>query len=385
MSDIESAPGNGWATESPRRNSAFTSKHRLLHVSELPKWYEPLSKFVRTGYRPPGLSACACAATLCQIHNETGNIWTHLLGGVAWVVVSFNSLRSADLSVHSDAFTYHLHAFGYALCFLMPLLSSLAHTFHCMGEKWYLTCWHADHVGILTLWLARALCEGYVLLACLPFEVWTCWAVACVGVFSAAAWAMLTARAGTGLFLPLFAFIHLPLLLAAAFEDAFWLREPGEGDGEASGGSGVGGPTAVLKMANLVAVFPSSSIGSSSSGVGGSLTEGWGWGPVGAVAGGAEVRELGDLLREGVALTLYGSACGVVGYAVMVAKVPERWFAPTSLSSTTTGGAHPGSGLFDLWLHSHQWWHVLTIVGPVLCLEAGRTLLHARVLHACPS
>jgi len=70
-----------------------------------------------------------------------------------------------------------------------------------------------------------------------------------------------------------------------------------------------------------------------------------------------------------MALTLYGSACGVLGYAVMVAKVPERVFS---------------HGRFDFGLRSHQWWHVLTIVGPVLCLEAGRILLHARLEHACP-
>ena len=78
---------------------------------------------------------------------------------------------------------------------------------------------------------------------------------------------------------------------------------------------------------------------------------------------------LGDALRRAVALTLQGSLCGVVGYAVMVAKVPERWVP----------------GAFDLWGHSHQWWHVLTILGPVLCLEAGRVILAARLQDSCPA
>lgn len=125
-------PGHGWAT--PKH-------HQLLTVSELPDWYVPLSVHVRSGYRAPGLSACACAATLVQVHNETGNCWTHLLGGVAWVYVSMRALGSPDLAMRADDFTYALHAVSYGLCGLMPLLSSLAHLFHCRNARWYDVCW----------------------------------------------------------------------------------------------------------------------------------------------------------------------------------------------------------------------------------------------------
>jgi hypothetical protein len=126
-------PGDGWAT--PKRDRL------LLSVSELPDWYVPLSVHVQTGYRAPGLSACACAATLTQVHNETGNCWTHLLGGGVWAWVSLRALRAPDLALRADGFTYVLHAVSFGLCGLMPLLSTLAHLFHCRNARWYEACW----------------------------------------------------------------------------------------------------------------------------------------------------------------------------------------------------------------------------------------------------
>ena len=96
--DVESnveVPGAGWAVD----------RRRLLLVGELPVWYEPLSKYVLGGYRPPSLGFCACTATLCDVHNETGNIWTHLIGGGVWAAVSLNSLRSPDLAIRADGET----------------------------------------------------------------------------------------------------------------------------------------------------------------------------------------------------------------------------------------------------------------------------------------
>lgn len=160
-------------------------------------------------------------------------------------------------------------------------------------------------MGILALWLARALCESYVLLYC-HRGWWLLWAGLSVAVFAASAHHVVATNS-TRLFLPLYAYIHLPLALAALLDPAF------------------------------LAVHAA--------------------GP-------------GDALRGAAKLTLMGSLCGVAGYAVMVSKVPERW------------SRH---GVFDTWGHSHQWWHVLTIAGPVLCLEAGRDLLAARLEHACPA
>jgi adiponectin receptor len=295
--DIEhgyALPGDGWARK----------RINLITIDELPSWYEPLSPFVRTGYRPPGMPFCVCAATVCEKHNETGNIWTHLIGGAVWIAVCLHALMAPDLYLRSDEFTFRLHMTCYILCGLMPFASTCAHLYHCQNQTWYVLCWDMDHVGILALWYARALCEGYVLLFC--SDLWNSWAILTTLVFVVSTYEVVRSH-GTVLFLPLYAFIHIPIVYVATFEDAFWAPESSTH-------------------------FP-----------------------------------LGEALRNSVAATLIGSLCGVVGYAIMVTKVPESILP----------------GRFDYWFHSHQWWHILTAVGPVLCMEAGRDMLAARLDFTC--
>mmetsp|Transcript_6879 Transcript_6879/g.8863 ORF Transcript_6879/g.8863 Transcript_6879/m.8863 type:complete len:316 (+) Transcript_6879:72-1019(+) len=291
---ISPIPGDGWARQ----------RFKLINIEELPPWYEPLSPYVRTGYRPPGLPFCVCASTLCEQHNETGNIWTHLIGGIVWIAVCIQSIYAPDLYLRSDEFTFRLHWICYALCGLMPFASTCAHLFHCQNETFYVLCWDMDHVGIVALWYARALCEGYVLLFC--SGLWYYWAILTTIVFVISTIEIVRSHS-TVLFLPLYAFIHIPIIYLATFEDAFWSVE------------------------------------------------------------GTPLYSLGESLRNAVALTLIGSMCGVVGYGIMVTKVPESLWP----------------GKFDYWFHSHQWWHVLTAVGPVICMEAGRSMLAARLDFAC--
>jgi predicted membrane channel-forming protein YqfA (hemolysin III family) len=232
----------------------------------------------------------------------------------------------------------------------MPLLSTGAHTFHCLGAAAYVGWWDADHVGILSLWLARALCEGYVLLYCFR-GCWLVWAGLSVLVFALAGAEVVRSKS-TALFLPLYAFIHLPVAFAVTFDAHFWpavgTTTPQPPRALPPAGGGFGDPGASNHLEWL----------SAADAVGSGLAD-----------------DLGASLRFHVALTLVGSMCGVLGYGIMVAKVPERW-APQ---------AGPWAGCFDTWGSSHQWWHLFTILGPCVCLEAGRGLLAARLAHACPA
>lgn len=154
----------------------------------------------------------------------------------------------------------------------MPLASTLAHLYHCRSAAWYKACWDLDHIGILALWLARALCEGYVLLFC-ESTLYLPWAILCLLVFPVVAYLVHT-RQSTALFLPLYAFIHLPILAAAALNPSIL-------------GLGV---EVVDTTAGLV-------------------------GP-----------DLATELARGVRLTLLGSLCGVVGHVIRAARVPERFY-----------------------------------------------------------
>ena len=108
-------------------------------------------------------------------------------------IVCRQSLEYPDLGFRADEFTYWLHACAYGACGLMPLLSTLAHLLHCKSETWYRAWWDADHVGILALWLARALCESYGLLYC-HRQLWLFWSILSTAVFAAST--MQVAREG---------------------------------------------------------------------------------------------------------------------------------------------------------------------------------------------
>ncbi|KAF2199627.1 adiponectin receptor protein 1 [Delitschia confertaspora ATCC 74209] len=54
------------------------SPFRLQRFEELPAWYQD-NPHVRTGYRPVSNSIQSCVQSLTYLHNETLNIYTHLL------------------------------------------------------------------------------------------------------------------------------------------------------------------------------------------------------------------------------------------------------------------------------------------------------------------
>ncbi len=53
---------------------------KLYHYHEIPVYFQ-FNKYIKTGYRKH-LSFSWCLRSLFKVHNETGNVWTHLLSFV---------------------------------------------------------------------------------------------------------------------------------------------------------------------------------------------------------------------------------------------------------------------------------------------------------------
>lgn len=86
----------------------------LLHLwDDLPAWRRD-NAFIRGGYRPIRASYAHAARSLFYLHNESVNIWTHLLGCVAAVAGAayvfhvvqprYESARAADVAVFACFF-----------------------------------------------------------------------------------------------------------------------------------------------------------------------------------------------------------------------------------------------------------------------------------------
>lgn len=79
-------------------------KSRRRGLPSLRSWkalpaYLQDNEFIRTGYRAE-LSLAQCLMSLFSVHNETGNVWSHLIGTTnptAHHVQNFGSNRSNDI------------------------------------------------------------------------------------------------------------------------------------------------------------------------------------------------------------------------------------------------------------------------------------------------
>ncbi len=54
----------------------------VCHFDKLPAWRQD-NEYLRFGHRPNLSSFSDCFGSVFRVHTETGNIWTHLLGGIA--------------------------------------------------------------------------------------------------------------------------------------------------------------------------------------------------------------------------------------------------------------------------------------------------------------
>jgi adiponectin receptor len=88
----------------------------LVTRSEVPEWLR-FNKFIATGYRPAPMSVPRALLSLFQWHNETVNVWSHLVPalGLFWFVLSppmdgsiFHVCIASFLFIFSASVSYHL-------------------------------------------------------------------------------------------------------------------------------------------------------------------------------------------------------------------------------------------------------------------------------------
>lgn len=76
----------------------WNASWKVCHYKNLPKWLQD-NDFLHFGHRPPLPSFGECFKSVFRIHTETGNIWTHLLGCVAFVGVACYFLTRPTIEI----------------------------------------------------------------------------------------------------------------------------------------------------------------------------------------------------------------------------------------------------------------------------------------------
>ncbi|EME27573.1 uncharacterized protein Gasu_48680 [Galdieria sulphuraria] len=108
---------------------------------------------IKKGYRKPSENIWQILTSLVQIHNETGNVWTHLLSGGLFLLLvpyTYHSLSEYD---KKDVLCMLVFVLSASFCFFG---SATYHLFICT-RKWHYTLRHIDHSGIISM-----VCASYL-------------------------------------------------------------------------------------------------------------------------------------------------------------------------------------------------------------------------------
>ncbi|KAK4113184.1 HlyIII-domain-containing protein [Canariomyces notabilis] len=157
----------GSQRDSPITPTTASSDKRLLSNKEVPAWYsEPL---IYTGYRPINYSVEFCFRSLAYLHNETVNIFSHLIPAlVALILVGIipwyfnNHFPEASWQ---DRIVFQLYLATSVICFT---ISALYHTLLCHSER-YRDLWvRYDYTAILFQILGSFISGIYIGFYCEP-------------------------------------------------------------------------------------------------------------------------------------------------------------------------------------------------------------------------
>ena len=108
---------------------------RLISNNSLPDWCDH-NPDIRDGYRPPKPSFRYCLRSILALHNETGNIYTHLIGFIFYSILWWHTIQCNSFKkfASSDRFVFGTFFVGILTCFL---LSTMFHTFQCHSRRVY--------------------------------------------------------------------------------------------------------------------------------------------------------------------------------------------------------------------------------------------------------
>ncbi|KAG1665147.1 Adiponectin receptor protein [Nymphon striatum] len=121
---------------------------KVTHFQSLPHWLQD-NDFLVKGHRPPLPSFCACFKSIFRMHTETGNIWSHLLGCIAFIGIAAYFLTRPTLDIHWQEKVVFTTFFAGAIVCLG--LSFMFHTVHCHSPGVAKLFSKLDYVGIACL------------------------------------------------------------------------------------------------------------------------------------------------------------------------------------------------------------------------------------------
>ncbi|XP_041465191.1 adiponectin receptor protein 1-like [Lytechinus variegatus] len=122
---------------------------KVTHHNFLPDWLKD-NDYLHYHHRPPLPSFRTCFKSIFRIHTETGNIWTHLLGCIAFIIIAIYFLVQSIMSRDDwqEIVAYMMFFLGAILCLGF---SCLFHTCYCHSSQVSKIFSKLDYSGITFL------------------------------------------------------------------------------------------------------------------------------------------------------------------------------------------------------------------------------------------
>lgn len=160
--------GIGPRTSSDELQADTSRGFNLLTRKEVPAWYTQ-NNLVKVGYRPVTGSVAACVSSLGYVHNETVNIYSHLIPAV--LALAANTRLHVYFSeafphaAFADRLIFHIYLATSSVCFSV---SSLYHILLCHSESYSRFWVRIDYATIILQILGSFISGIYLGFYCEP-------------------------------------------------------------------------------------------------------------------------------------------------------------------------------------------------------------------------
>lgn len=160
--------------------TAETTRLTLLEIKDLPAWCDP-NPFILSGYRPESGSWRASLTSWTYPHNETGNIYSHLLPAILLALVlgqgslfEYLRMRHGDALSDVDVLVLGVQLLSGIACLLTSTMyhTCLNHS-ECVARRWL----QMDYIGIITLILGNFVSGLHFGFYCKPSLKYFYWGV----------------------------------------------------------------------------------------------------------------------------------------------------------------------------------------------------------------
>ncbi|KAI9009840.1 hemolysin-III related-domain-containing protein [Gaertneriomyces semiglobifer] len=139
-----------------------------VSLTDMPDWFID-NVYILRGYRRITNSYRGCIKSLTYIHNETANIFTHMIGAIGFIILAHTFYSFLTTSVESttrgDLVVVGLFFLGAIACLG---LSTVFHTCACHSRKVAAIWLRGDYVGIVTLIMGSFVPSVYYGFFCNP-------------------------------------------------------------------------------------------------------------------------------------------------------------------------------------------------------------------------